>query len=409
MMTARFSPPLFRSLPWAIYWTLLLSVSIVSAADYLGPVFPDDTLVDMAVTEPLPLPKRNPLLQRPQNRQVVFDDLDPTGTLIPQSLLYNGDIDLQPQVVRQRQIPPRMAPVIDSDNAIFMNNGEIIRDGIIGEYPYAAYSFVGDACVTGPFPIVFGMGLFDNITLFGESTTFKTGLNGEGGSFGLSEGLNWSAAVTPQGAVTAQYGVRTVQGDMSSRSSLRTQLFMTAGIFKRFDFAPIQGGVAVDWLEDRSPQFGLVNLRQMRGELSYRTLNNLECGFIGAFNVFWDRPVREGKVIGVHDYYLLFVRKHLDRDGGGQVELRCGSPAYGGFMMSALGEAALTDRLAVNGGVTILTPSGGQSGNDKESWSMSLGIVLYFRGGAICRQINPYRPLFDVAGNNSFFPRIMGQ
>ena len=79
--------------------------------------------------------------------------------------------------------------------------------------------------------------------------------------------------------------------------------------------------------------------------------------------------------------------------------------------MGALGEAAISDRLAVNGGITMLAPSGGKSdqGNYRESWSMSFGIVLYFRGGAMSRPANLHRPMFDVAGNNSFFTRIIGQ
>jgi hypothetical protein len=77
--------------------------------------------------------------------------------------------------------------------------------------------------------------------------------------------------------------------------------------------------------------------------------------------------------------------------------------------MSALAEVPLTDRVAVNGGIAMLSPSGGQTemGNYRENWSMSLGVVIYFRGGAACRQVNSYRPMFDVAGNNSFFTRMM--
>ena len=77
--------------------------------------------------------------------------------------------------------------------------------------------------------------------------------------------------------------------------------------------------------------------------------------------------------------------------------------------MSALVEAAITDRLAVNGGISMLAPYEGQSiyGNHRESWSMSMGVVLYFRGGALCRSANLYRPMFDVAGNNSLFTRLL--
>jgi len=194
---------------------------------------------------------------------------------------------------------------------------------------------------------------------------------------------------------------------------------MTAGVFRRFAFTSVQGGVAIDWLHDHS-RFGSVNVRQMRCELSARSFRNLEYGFIGGFDVFRDRPrirnfdrLHHGflhyAVVDVQDYYLIFVRKHLDT--GGQVEFRCGATERGDLILSAFGEAAITDRLAVNGGIAMLAPSEGRSnrGNYRESWSMSLGVVLYFRGGAVSRSANLYRPMFDVAGNDSFFTRIVGR
>ena len=164
---------------------------------------------------------------------------------------------------------------------------------------------------------------------------------------------------------------------------------MTAGLFKRFDFARFQGGVAIDWLEDRTRHVGPVELRQMRCELSTAALGSLECGFIGAFDIFRDNPkvwYKDSDVtVNVHDYYLLFVRKYLD--SGGQVEFRGGLTARGDIIINALGEVAISDRLAVHGGLSVLTPSDGRSysphGNRRESWEMSMGVVLYFRGGAV--------------------------
>jgi len=424
-MTARLFPPLFRFVFPAICLSFFLNVSLVSAADALGPVFPEDAVADLQFDEPLPLPKRNPLLQRPKNKQVVFDDLDPTGSVIPQGLLSDEEeFEFQSvSVARQRRMPQ----TVETHNAIFTADREIIQERVqpmanfvydetIGEYPIEMGGYI-----TGPICQTFGMGLFDNLTLFAETTTFKTQLNNESGSWGIGEGINWSTPITPQGTITAQCGARAVQGDLASRSA-RSQCFITAGAFKRFDFAALQGGVAVDWLHDHS-QFGSVDLRQMRCELSARSFLGLEYGFIGGFDVFRDRPTTPnidrwainnhlsvlGGTIDVQDYYLLFVRKQLA--SGGQVEFRCGSTERGDVIIGALGEAAITDRLAVNGGFTLLTPSEGQSvrGNQRENWSMSLGVVLYFRGGAMCQQANMYRPMFDVAGNNSFFTRMIGR
>ncbi|MDR0328229.1 MAG: hypothetical protein LBI05_08050 [Planctomycetaceae bacterium] len=398
-MTVHLSFPFFRSVLWTVCLVIFLSASAVFAADYVGPVFPDDSLADPEVGEPLPLPmpkRSHHLLQRPDSRQVQvnFDDLDPTGSLIPQDLLDDEEIDSQLQLMRQKKVQARTTqhrtPKIDTENILFTNEGGVLPCGMIEEY-----SCCGETCSTGPLPVPFGMGLFDNVSFFSESTAFKTGLNGGEGSFGLGEGINWAAALTPQGAFAGQYGVRAVQGDLFERHA-RSQLFMTAGVFKRFDSSHVQTGAAVDWLQETSQYYGTVNLRQLRCELSTRVFNSVEFGFGGTFDVFSDRPT-----FGVRDYYTLFFRKHLNC--GGQAELRCGSTDRGEFIMNALAEVAVTDRVALNGGIAMLAPNG--TGNSQESWSMSMGVVIYFRGGAACRQINSYRPMFDVAGNNSFFTR----
>ena len=404
-------------------WAFILSVSPSAFAEYLGPVFPGETVVETRtrLTEPLPLPHppRNPLLQRPNSRQVVFDDLDPVAPIVSQGvsqgLLYEEYFDTQPlPVVRQNRTPQQIPSSLPHGTVIIMDDGEYTQNGmwypsmdfdgeIIGEYPLERVSALG-----GPIPLTFGMGLFDNLTLSAEKTAFKTELNDGAGSFGLAQSINWSTAVTPQGTITAQYGVRTLQGDLFSKTT-RHQTFMTAGIFRRFAFAPVQGGVAVDWLHDHS-QFGTVNVRQMRCELSLRSLHNWEYGFLGGFDVFRDQPTVPrmlDTIVDVQDHYLLFIRKHLDT--GGQVEFRTGATARGDFIFTTLGEAAISDRLAVQGGISMLAPSEGctANGNHREIWSMSLGIVLYFRGGAMSRPANLYRPMFDVAGNNSLFTRLL--
>ena len=400
-MTVRFSPPSFPLLICVLCAAFCVNVSVVRAADYVGPVFPEDSLVIPEISEPLPLPmpKRSNLLQRPVNKQVVFDDLDPVGSVLPLGVLDDEGIDFQPPLARQGQKQRQVS---------FTDESETLQGEILGDFSFSDCSFEMDGCVAGPFLVPFGMGLFDNISCFGEATSFKTGLNEGAGSIGYSEGINWSAAVTPQGAATAQYGVRGVQGDLFDLPA-RSQLFMTAGIFKRFEFASAQGGVAVDWLQDTSRQFKTVNLQQLRCELSFRAVSDMECGFMGGFGVFGHLPKRGGRTVDVRDHYLLFVRKPFAC--GGQAEIRGGASERGEVIMGVLGEVAINDRLAVNGGITMLYPTGGQSqtGNLQENWCMTMGVVLYFRGGATCRQTNSYRPMFDVAGNNSFFTKVVGK
>ena len=425
-MTTRFSPPLLRFALWAVCLAFLADISFLSAADYAGQVLSADAIDDMEPGEPLPLPKSNSLLQRPKNKQVVFDDLDPDDSIIPQDFL-DDDINIQAaHIIRQKQTQARTRKpkAIDTDvlsgNVFLTKNGAIIQEEIIYDYPCDMEScetcetegYFSGLCgrlssLSGPIPLTFGMGFFDNLTWFSDVTTFKTELNSGAGTLGFGEGINWSIPVTPQGTITAQYGVRAVQGEMFFPTS-RNQLFMTAGLFKRLDILPVHYGAAIDWLQDRS-QLGTAKMRQMRAEVSARTRRNLEFGFMGAFDVFRDRatPSALGEEVIAQDYYLLFARKHLE--SGGHAELRGGLTSRGDIMFSAFGEKALCDRLAVTGGVSLLAPTEGRSeeGYYRESWTMSLGVVLYFRGGAINRQVNLYRPLFDVAGNNSFLPRIL--
>ena len=422
-MTTRLSPLSFPPAIWVICLALFLNVSPVATAEYLGPVFPGEQVADARLNEPLPLPKPNPLLQRSGGRQVVFEDIDPVDSVVSQDFRSVEEFEIQlARDAHQNRVLSRR-PLVNG-NIIFIDDDEYMQGGMwhrtagCGGEAIGSCHFEAGPYFSGPIPITFGMGLFDNLTLFAETTTFKTELNNGAGSYGLGQGINWSLPVTPQGTVTAQYGIRAVQGDLFSQS-VRHQTFMTAGVFKRFALTPVQGGVAFDWLHDHSV-FGTVNVRQMRCELSARSARNVEYGFLGSFDVFRDRPVMQNierldrsfvefATVDVHDYYLLFVRKHLN--AGGQIELRCGTTERGDVIMSALGEAAISDRLAVNGGISMLAPTDGQNarGNYRESWSMSLGIVLYFRGGAMSRPANLYRPMFDVAGNNSLFTRISGR
>ena len=432
-MTTRFPPPpfhfVFRSAAWTVCLAFFLSVSPVVAAEYLGPVFPGERIASTRLSEPLPLPQPNPLLQRPGSRQVVFEDIDPVDRIISQNFLHEEEIDIRSlQVVRSSRPPTRTAQIIDNGHVIFVDDGDFIQGGmwqsvgfeeeVSGTCSLGMGSLGMGGHFSGPIPMTFGMGLFDNLTLFADKKAFKTELNDGAGSFGFGQGINWSTPVTPQGTVTAQYGIRTVQGDIFSQST-RHQTSMTAGVFRRFAVASVQGGVAFDWHHDHS-RFGSVNVRQMRCELSARSFRNLEFGFIGGFDVFRDRPrirhyyrLHHGfsyfATIEVQDYYQMFVRKHLNT--GGQVEFRGGATERGDLVFGAFGESAITDRLAVNGGFSLLTPSEGRSsrGNYRESWSLSLGVVLYFRGGAMSRPANLHRPMFDVSGNHTLFTRITGR
>jgi hypothetical protein len=404
------------------FFFLLLGLWGVANAQ-MGPVFPDMTeeeVVEMSesLTEPLPLPQPHsqPLLQPKRNRliertskQVTFDSVpDPVGSIIPQSLFDDETekSEVQPPARKMKIAKPRK--VIETDAELLPEIPETLPRA---RYEPSDVSAVDPAegSVSGLYegydvgPVImhsFGTGILDNLTLFGDMNTFKNQVTGQGNS-GFSEGANWAGPITPQCTLSGQFGFRAAHSNIYDKQS-HNQYFFTSGLYKRFAAVPLQGGVVVDWLEDETNAESL-QLRQMRIELSTRTFTGLEYGFHGGLGIF---DVEESKSLGeieAQDYYLLFARKYLNF--GGQVEGRIGATENGDIVVSGLGEYALNDKLSFNGSFTMLAPTAG--GSARETWQMSFGLILYFRGGATSKITNRHRAMFDVAGNGSFFNRLI--
>ncbi|MDR1479324.1 MAG: hypothetical protein LBJ00_10315 [Planctomycetaceae bacterium] len=297
------------------------------------------------------------------------------------------------------------------------------------------YNSCGEVVYDGGFcsPMMtkpFGSGILDNLTIFGGITGFKAGqLDAtRGGNFGFTEGVNWSAPVSVQYCtLSTQLGFRAIHSNVNgnfahtigiAEKDRRTQYFFTAGLFKRDLTSPIQAGVAFDHFEDNL--YGKLNLTQLRFELSVRTFSNLEYGFIGNFGLedgssshidIRENLLRYGTLVNNYrykiesqNYYTLFARKHFAAGNTG--EFRIGATEYGHVLMSANGEFPINDRVALNGAFTTMIPNG-SGGWNRETWDLSVGLVIYFRGGAMTKTCNENRPMFDVAQNGSFLTRIM--
>jgi hypothetical protein len=275
----------------------------------------------------------------------------------------------------------------------------------------------------------FGSGILDNLTIFGATTGFKAGqLDGNfGDNFGFTEGLNWSAPVSVQYCtLSAQLGFRAVHSNLKgnfaheiglTEKNRRTQYFVTAGLFKRSLSSPIQAGVAFDHFEDNF--YGKINLTQIRLEFSFRTFSNLEYGFFGGFGLESDSStsidIRENYLrygtlannyrykIQAQKYYTLFVRKYFAI--GNLAEFRIGATEHGNVLIGANGEFPINDRVSLNGSFAAMIPNG-KNGWNHETWDLSAGIIIYFRGGAMTKSCNENRPMFDVAQNGSFLTRI---
>ncbi|MDR3234624.1 MAG: hypothetical protein LBT46_13355 [Planctomycetaceae bacterium] len=391
----------------------------------------EEYLDDTSAEKPFPpalLPKR--LLERPRGaeklmppvrhsatKQTAFDNPNPAGSIIPESLLENDatdqsvDVPLYPQ--GRRGLPQRQQQVVMEDGSYYTANHRQ-RQGVADNTALSA-DMTGSADDTAvlpnyyPVPVMpaFGMGTLDNLQLFTSSQTFKNVLSQGSGSFAVSEGLNWSTPVGAAGAATAQFGVRANQANLHDNNLGRNQIFMTAGVFKRFEGKPLQAGAAFDWIDDRVESLSdkhTYKFKQLRTEISMRSFRGFEYGFQGGFNMDEKKTdIVVAKQAVVQDYYLLFARYLLP--SGGQVEGNVGATEWGDIVLGINGQAAVSSRLAVTGGVSVLSPHEGRSanGNMRESWSLSLGLIFYFRGGADNFANNENRPLFDVAGNGSTF------
>lgn len=265
----------------------------------------------------------------------------------------------------------------------------------------------------------FGTSLLDNLTIFGGVSGFKGEADGGfNGNFGFFEGLNWSAPVTKKATLSAQAGLRAYQSDVAGnpimRKDGRCQYFLTGGFFMRDLSYPIQGGIVYDWFHDDF--YGKLEGGQFRCEISARTFSNLEYGFIGGFgttkkSTWWLSYISNDPWIRYNlkpqNYYTLFARKHFG--AGGEAEGQFGMTDNGDVILSAKAEFPVTDRFSMNGGCSMMIPKEGHGRNGwkRESWEISVGAIFYFRGGACLKVANPCRPMFDVAGNGTFFNRIV--
>jgi hypothetical protein len=380
-------------------------------------IIPQRLLVDDSDSESLPIPiipklssKKKPqadsansmTLSPPLNTDIPLDEgefiVDETNTANNNLLAWSAD--------------SASNEINNATNIYNENNGEIYGNGIYNEMsPFSAGNYFGPAMIKP-----FGTGLLDNLTIFGGTTGFKGELdNGSNGNFGFSEGINWSGPATPQGTVSGQVGLRAVQSNINGNSHYgkdsRNQYFITAGLFKRELMFPIQGGAVIDLFQDDF--YGKIRGQQIRYELSVRTFSNTEDGFIGGFgaskkgNAYLDLWKGPGSTLQPQHHYLLFLRKHFA--SGGVAEFRAGMTAFGDTILVGLGEFPLSDRFSVHGGFTGSIPKEGHGygGASRETWEISAGVTFYFRGGACSKPVNPCRPMFDVAGNNSFFNRIV--
>lgn len=234
---------------------------------------------------------------------------------------------------------------------------------------------------------------------------------GSNGNFGFQEGFNVSG---PFGFLQCydvgyQVGFQTTQSNLSGtqyRDEARIQYFITAGLFSRKPVG-LQWGVVWDYYHDDYDIFGVestIELNQVRGLLSIKNVRGDEIGFMGSvgtddtddvFSLAW-MPV---------DQYMLFYKWQLEM--GAEARIFGGLSGEADGLLGADAFVPLNDRLSLGLSWNYLIPEEGNSplGAASEQWNLAVNLTWHWRCDARTTTCSPYRPMFNVANNGSFFVR----
>ncbi len=192
----------------------------------------------------------------------------------------------------------------------------------------------------------------------------------------------------------------------------RRQVFITAGLFHRaFYNWGWQGGAVVDYLNDN--YYYDATLYQIRGELSFVFSGGREFGsWIAAHSSSSNFSfIRSTQTLQPLNLYTFFYRRTFANGTQGRFWAGFTDPAFiGGTNSNAsaiLGadyRIVLSNRLDFTGVVNYLpSTQGGSAGQQVESWAISMNLVFYPARYARGVHNGPYRPLFNVADNSTFF------
>ena len=267
--------------------------------------------------------------------------------------------------------------------------------------------------------------LCENFSLFAGAQAFKGSTDQfadgifdrtTGGNFGFHEGANFAIPLISACSIGLQAGGQVVHSNLSGTigsEATRTQFFGTGGFFHRpQDGTGLQGGAVFDYLHD---DFLVdMDLVQVRSELSIVGPNGNDVGFWGAFGVRDDDGVIPVTLIGVVPSAVLFEWKVIDQYAfffrhefynGGNARVWAGFTGTGDGLLGFDGTAPLSQRLSLQAGFNYLIPQEGNAPGAAITETWGLGINLVFTPGhrRACSPFNPYRPLFPVADNSTFF------
>jgi hypothetical protein len=254
--------------------------------------------------------------------------------------------------------------------------------------------------------------IWQNFNEFGGIQAFKGPVDlGVNGNFGFHKGVNWASPLWDRFGIGFQLGgliaVSDFNGGAGPVNSHRDQYFVTTGLFRRAACNNgFQGGAAVDYLHDNF--YVNMNLLQVRGELSVLCQGH-EIGFWTAVHAKSDTQnapsfLRQSTVTWQStDQYNLFYRRRFCNGSTGR--MWAGLTDHADGLLGCDATVPFSERWALQAAYNYLWPFHDNNipNSIKESWGMSISLVWYpgYKTPNAC--FNPYRPLFMVADNNSFF------
>lgn len=243
--------------------------------------------------------------------------------------------------------------------------------------------------------------------------------SGDGsGSFGFQESLQWSTPIPGlfYGEMGAQVGVRTVQANLEGAEFTadgRSQVYLTAGMFRRADYG-LQGGLVVDYLAER--WYLNTDLVQLRGELSYmfepchefgfRFANGMQSSSSGGF-ILNDAGtlVSTSGTLTALNQYRLFTRHMLDQESATFFEISAGWTDKKHAVIGAMIETAICSQVNLQSSFNLGIPGDAVAVADHQQEQWQAGLMLVWTPSRSCFSglQDYYRPLFEVADPGSFW------
>jgi len=323
------------------------------------------------------------------------------------------------QPLNYRTTPEYGGPVFPGDM------GPMDYDGLPPEYE-GHHSELGDDCTclgcraTGFFsnitcPDFYGGGLGmcswpDNAQVFVGVHGFKGPLDeGQSSNFGFQEGFNLAGPIPCSFVPNLgfQIGYQAVQSQLSGTvfdNNIRDQDFFTFGFFRR-DPLGCQWGIVWDFLDD--DYRGKQNLSQIRLEGALANCDGNEFGLWTALHTNDDYYVNgssQTQRIKAVDQFAGFYRWRI-RDSA-NLRVWAGLTSDGEGLLGSDTTVPMTDCLALRGSFNYLIPKHRSPplGATQEEWNVGLNFVWYIGGKSRYTEFcSPYRPMFDVADNGTFF------